>query len=105
MILTGEIEMSSRKKYTKEFKEDAISLVKEQGYSCVDAEKNLGISQGLLNRWIKDHEKKGSSCFRGNGKLSPEQLEIRRLQEENKRLKMEREILKKATAFFAQETK
>ncbi len=98
--------MSQRKKYSKEFKIYAISLVKEQGYSCTEAAKSLDIAYDLLNRWIREHEKLDKNeVFRGNGKLTPEQLEIRHLREENRGLKMEKEILKKASAFFAQEMK
>nr|WP_173237634.1 IS3 family transposase [Legionella antarctica] len=88
--------MTIRKKYPKEFKLDAISLVLEQGYGVTEAATNLGIAQALLSRWIKEHKEQDGQAFRGNGKLTAEQLEIRRLQEENKRLKMEKEILKKA---------
>lgn len=97
--------MSTRKKYSKEFKLDAISLVTEQGYSRAEAARSLSINATLLNRWIKENDSEDGQAFRGNGKLTAEQLEIRRLREENKRLKMEKEILKKAAAFFAQETK
>lgn len=97
--------MKEKKKYTKEFKLDAISLVKDHGYTRIEAAKSLGIDRQLISRWLKEEEMAGGESFRGRGKLSPEQLEIRRLKEENKRLKMEKEILKKAAAFFAQETK
>ena len=97
--------MSTRKKYSKEFKLDAISLVLDQGYSRGEAAKSLGISAPMLGRWIKEHQQEDGQAFRGNGKLTSEQEEIRRLKEENKRLKMEKEILKKATVFFAKETK
>jgi transposase len=97
--------MKEKKKYSKEFKLDAISLVKDQGYTRIEAAKSLGIDRQLIGRWLKEEELAGEACFRGQGKLSAEQLEIRRLKEENKRLKMEKEILKKAAAFFAQETK
>lgn len=97
--------MKEKKKYTKEFKLDAISLVKDQGYTRIEAAKSLGIDRQLIGRWLKEEEMAGGESFRGQGQLSPEQLEIRRLKEENKRLKMEKEILKKAAAFFAQETK
>lgn len=97
--------MSERKKYTQEFKLDAINLVKEQGYSRAEAARSLSINANVLSRWIKEYEANESHAFRGNGKLTGEQLELRRLREENRRLKMEKEILKKAAAFFAQETK
>jgi len=95
--------MTERKRYTKEFKLDAISLVKDQGYKQSEAAKNLGIKAPMLSRWIKESE--DEHAFRGNGKLTAEQLEIRTLKTQVKRLEMEREILKKATVFFAAETK
>jgi transposase len=91
----------STTKYSKEFKLDAISLVMEQGYTQTEAAKDLGIDRKLLHVWIKAHKKDAKGSFRGQGKLSEERLEIRRLREEVKRLTMEKEILKKATAFFA----
>lgn len=97
--------MATRKKYSQEFKLDAISLVFEQGYTRAEAARSLSISPNMLTRWIKEHESENSQAFRGAGKLTADQLEIRRLREENKKLKMEKEILKKAAAFFAQETK
>lgn len=97
--------MTTRKKYSKEFKLDAISLVTDQGYSRAEAARSLSINPTILNRWIKENESDDGQAFRGNGRLTAEQLEIRRLREENKRLKMEKDILKKAAAFFAQETK
>jgi transposase len=96
--------MSTRKKYSKEFKLDAISLVLEQGYSQSEAARSLAINANMLRRWIKESRNEEGQAFRGNGKLTEEQLEIRRLREENKRLKMEKDILKKATVFFAKET-
>ena len=97
--------MKEKKKYSKEFKLDAISLVKDQGYTFTEAGKSLGIDRQLISRWVKEESIEGDESFRGQGKLTAEQLEIRRLKEENKRLKMEKEILKKAAVFFAQETK
>jgi transposase len=97
--------LTARKKYSKEFKLDAIDLVLEQGYSLAEASKSLGINTNMLGRWIREHQSDDDKAFRGNGKLTPEQLEIRRLKEENRQLKMEKEILKKATVFFAKETK
>ena len=98
--------MKTRNQYSKEFKLDAISLVLEQGYSRREAANSLDINAHMLGRWVKEHQaEEDGQAFRGNGKLSPEQEEIRRLKTEVKRLQMERDILKKATAFFAAETK
>lgn len=97
--------MTTRKKYSKEFKLDAISLVLEQGYIRTDAANSLDINSNMLGRWIKENQNDNGQAFRGNGKLTTEQLEIRQLREENKRLKLEKDILKKATVFFAKETK
>ena len=96
--------MATRKTYTKEFKQDAVRLVTEQGYKRTEAARNLGIDRGMLGRWIKDFEADEMEAFRGHGKLTVEQEELRQLREENRRLKMERDILKKATAFFAKES-
>lgn len=97
--------MATRKQYSKEFKLDAISLVLEQGYSKSEAARSLEINANVLGRWIKEYESADGQAFRGNGKLTPEQAEIRKLRDENRRLKMEKEILKKATVFFAKETR
>ena len=97
--------MKSRKSYSKEFKLDAIALVREQNYSIAEAARNLVVTPQLLGRWIKEAENDDGHAFRGNGKLTPEQEEIRKLKAQVKRLEMEREILKQATVFFAKETK
>lgn len=97
--------MSTRRKYTKEFKRDAISLVTEQNYPCPEAAISLGVNRNILSRWIRELTEKDDSAFRGNGKLTTEQNEIRQLREEVRRLTMEKEILKKATVFFVKESK
>jgi transposase len=97
--------MTTRKKYSKEYKLDAVSLVLDQGYTVTEAAKSLEVNRSVLQRWIKEFESDDGQAFRGNGKLTPEQAEIRRLKEENRRLKMEKEVLKKATVFFAKETR
>ena len=96
--------MSKRKKYSKEFKQDAVRLVTEQGYSIAESARNLGLNANMLARWKKESEE-SEDAFRGNGKLTPELLELRQLRSENKQLRLEREILKKATAFFVNESK
>jgi len=101
-----EEEMVKRKQYTKEFKLDAISMVADQESTIAEAARNLEINAGMLGRWIKENqEDNNGQAFRGNGKLTPEQEEIRRLKLENKQLKLERQILKEAAVFFAKETK
>ena len=97
--------MKTRKTYSKEFKLDAIALVREQNYSTAEAARNLEVTPQILGRWIKESENDDGHAFRGNGKLTPKQEEIRKLKSQVKRLEMEREILKKATVFFAKETK
>ena len=95
--------MSSKKqqKCSKEFKAEAVKLVIEQGYSVSEAARNLGIAVSTLGRWKREAEKENND---GNVNSPSLQMEVRRLRTENKRLKMEREILKKAAAFFAKET-
>ena len=97
--------LTARKNYSKEFKLDAVSLILEQGYTRAAAAKNLGINPNILGRWVTEFESDDGQAFRGNGKLTPELEEIRKLKSQVKRLEMEREILKKATVFFAKETK
>jgi transposase len=97
--------MTTRKTYTKEFKLDAVSLVLEQGYSKAEAARSLEINPNMLGRWVKEYQDEDGQAFRGNGKLTPEQEELRALRAKVKRLEMEKEILKKATVFFAKETK
>jgi len=97
--------MTTRKKYSKEFKLDAVSLVLEQGYTRPEAARSLGINTNVIGRWVREHQAGDGQAFRGNGKLTPEQEEIRSLKVQVKRLQMEKEILKKATVFFAAETK
>jgi len=97
--------MKTRKKYSKEFKLDAISLVLEQDYSRAEAARSLGINAHMLGRWVKEQQTDDGQAFRGNGKLTEEQEKIKRLEAQVKRLEMERDLLKKATAFFAAETK
>ena len=97
--------MNARKKYPKEFKLDAISLVLDQGYSRREAARSLDINANMLGRWIKEQQADDGRAFRGNGMLTPEQEEIRKLKTQVRKLQMEKDILKKATVFFAKETR
>jgi len=93
-----------RKHYSKQFKIDAVKLVTEQGFNVSEAARNLGIHHSSLRRWKRQLESEGNQAFPGKGNLSSEKQELDRLRKENKRLRMERDILKKATAFFAKES-
>jgi transposase len=89
------------KQYTKEFKEEAVVLVVEQGYSVPEAAQSLGINQNLLYRWKDKAEEKQA----GTTLSEDERSELKRLRKENKKFRMEKEILKKTSAFFAKEMK
>ena len=90
-----------RRKFTDEFKEEAVKLVRDQGYNITEAARNLGIHRTQLRRWVKG---KSLSPAPVTGSMIQLQAEVKQLRRENERLRMEREILKKAAAFFAKES-
>ncbi len=89
------------KQYSKEYKEEAVALVREQGYSVPEAAKSLGLASNMLYRWKEQIE----SQLEGKSLSVDEREELKRLRKENKNLRIEKEILKKAGAFFAREMK
>jgi transposase len=93
----------TRRTYTAEFKTEAVKLVTEQGYSVAEAARSLGISENLIRNWKQALQDQGEQAFPGQGNLSPQEQEVARLRADNKRLLAERDILKKAAAFFARE--
>lgn len=93
--------MSKWKFCSQEFKQEALSLVIDQGYTCGEAARSLGVNPSLIARWKRELES-GSSSFQGQGKLTPDQQRIKELEAENRRLKMEKDILKKATAIYGE---
>ena len=95
-----------RKTYSKELKLKAVKLVIEENQSITDVSRTLSVPISSLNRWVKAWRDQKDQAFPGNGKqsLSPEQQEIKELKAQVKLLEMDKEILKKATAFFAKET-
>jgi transposase len=94
--------MAKRRLYTDEFKREAVKLVTEQGYTQAEAARSLGIHANLLRNW----RRKFTLEMEGTETMSEtEQQELQRLREEVRRLRMERDILKKATAFFASENR
>ena len=90
----------SRRRFTREFKLSAVKLVNEQGYSAAEAAKSLGIDPSNVRNWVEKLSSQAGLAPSGEGAL---RAELRRLRKENARLLMEREILKKAATFFAQE--
>ena len=87
-----------KKRFTEEFKKEAVNLVVTQGYTNVEAAHSLGVSESAIRQWKKQFSP------RANKVEQEQQVEIKRLKKKVKRLRMEREILKKAAAFFARET-
>jgi transposase len=94
---------SKRRSFTREFKIEAVKLITEKGYSVAEAARSLGLHETLLRSWKQTFQTEGDQAFPGKGNLPAVEEELRRLRAENKRLLMERDILKKATAFFARE--
>ena len=90
-----------RRKFTKEFKQEAVKMVVEDGVSKAEAGRRLKISQGLLCKWVSAAAADGEDAFRGNGRMTPLEAENKRLQRELKELRMENEFLKKSTIYFA----
>jgi transposase len=92
-------EARKRQNYTEDFKRDAVALVTEQGYKPSEAARSLGIGDGLIRRWKREFEDEAS----GAGLGTDEREELKRLRKENRMLRMEKEILKKASQYFAKE--
>ena len=97
--------MSKRRVFTREFKVEAVSLVSRQGLSFAEAARRLEIGQNLLRKWQEQLSAEGSKAFAAKAQPSALEEENRRLRAEVDRLRMEREILKKATAFFVKESR
>ena len=94
----------SRRTFTPEFKAQAVKLVTEGGKSLSEVARDLDLGESMLRAWKHDLSKGSDQAFPGKGNPPALEEELRRLRAENKRLTMERDILKKATAFFARES-
>ncbi|GBE29283.1 transposase [bacterium BMS3Bbin04] len=92
-----------RRHHNQEFKREAVALVVDHAYSCAAAGRSLGVNGGVIGRWKRELATQGPEAFPGNGKRTAEQQRIAELETENRRLRMEKDILKKATVFFAKE--
>ncbi len=94
----------TRRTFTQEFKAEAVKLVTERGRSVAEVARDLDLSESLLRGWKRALDQDGDVAFPGKGKPPALEEELRRLRAEVKRLTMERDVLKKATAFFARES-
>lgn len=93
----------TRRRFTEEFKREAVRLLNESPNSALSTAKSLGVQREVLYRWRDELEALGTVAFRGNGNRTPEQERIRQLEAENRKLKMERDFLKKTAAYFAKD--
>lgn len=93
-----------RRRFSREFKLEAVRLVRERGVSVAQAARDLDVHENQLRKWVKEFASDPVQAFPGQGQMKPEQLEIERLRREVAKLKAERDILKKAAAFFARES-
>ena len=93
-----------RRKFSREFKLEAVKLVRERGVPAAQAARDLDVHVNVLRKWVKDFAADPVQAFPGQGQMKPEQLEIERLRREVIKLKAERDILKKAAAYFAKES-
>ena len=93
-----------RRKFTREFKLEAVKLVRERGVTVAQAARDLGVHGTVLRRWAQECAADSQQAFPGQGQMKPDQLEIERLRREVIKLKAERDILKKAAAYFAKES-
>ena len=96
--------MGTRRQFSREFKLEAVRLVKDRGVTVAQAARDLDVHENVLRKWIRQAEADHQEAFPGKGVMKPEQAEIDRLRKEVAKLKMERDILKKAAAYFAKDS-
>ena len=94
----------TRRRFSREFKLEAVRLVNEQNLSIAQAARDLHLHENVLREWVKDFKDDKTNAFPGHGHLKPEQAEITALRREVKKLKAERDILKKAAGNEASES-
>jgi transposase len=96
--------MAKRRVFSREYKLEAVKLVLERGVSVSQAARDLGVHENVLRKWVRDQQADPAHAFPGQGQMKPEQAELERLRKEVAKLRMERDILKKAAAYFAKES-
>ena len=97
--------MGTRRTFSREFKVEAVRLVVERRVTMAQAARELGVHVNVLRSWVRAYRANPAEAFPGVGQQAPEAAELTQLRREVARLKMERDILKKATAFFARESR
>jgi len=95
----------TRRRFTREYKLEAIRLIHEQNVTVSQAARDLDLHENVLRKWVKDYRDDPANAFPGHGQQKSEQAEVAALKREIKKLKAERDILKKAAAYFASESK
>jgi transposase len=95
--------VSRRRRYTREFKIETVKLITDGDNSVSQVAVDMGIHHNTLYKWIRQFSEKPQEAFPGSGHLTTEAEQIRQLKRENERLKMERDILKKAMAIFSKD--
>ncbi len=95
----------TRRKFSREFKIEAVRLVTEGGQSIAETARELGVNASLLGRWKQQQMDNGEQAFPGKGRMKPLEEEVRRLQRDLKRVRQERAVLTRAATFFARESK
>ena len=96
--------MGTRRQFSREFKLEAVRLVKDRGVTVAQAARDLDVHENVLRKWVREATADSQEAFPGKGVMKPEQAEIDRLRKEVAKLKMERDILKKAAAYFAKDS-
>jgi len=96
-------EKETRRKYTREFKLEAVQLALSRDGNVSEVARNLGVNPNMLNRWIREYRSDSQYAFPGLGKLKEPDEEIRKLKKELADTKMERDILKKALSIFSRQ--
>ena len=95
----------ARRKYDKDFKQEAVNMVLKGGMSRAEVSRRLGINVNLISRWVQEFQGDEAGSFPGNGKLKPDDLERRRMEQEIRDLREENAFLKKTASYFASQKK
>lgn len=93
-----------RRKFAREFKLEGVRMVRDRGVAVAQAARDLDVHENVLRKWVKELAADPGHAFPGHGQMKPEQLEIERLRREEAKLRAERDILKKAAAYFARDS-